>query len=475
MCSSFISRVLQMSFVFYDLETTGVSTAFDQPLQFAAIHTNTDLKEIERVEFRCRIAPHIIPSPYALMVTGIKPEQLVGPDLPSFFEFTQSVMELTKRWAPATWVGFNSIRFDEELLRQAFYQNLQPNIYATQFNGNSRLDMLTAIYAVWCRNQGLLKWPTDVSGRPIYKLDRLAPENGFNTHNAHDALGDVEATLHLAQIISQGDPALWSSIIENRDKKKVMAKLETFEPVELVLRFGAGPPQTYVGCFCGTSEASATQAAFFDLQTGDPETLINGDDAAIFEAVDGSPKVIRSIATNTAPALFSILKPETEHQRKAALIAANPAFRERVGRAMAARFEDGKTGPPIPIEKQIYGGFYSKADETLLTEFQQADWARRHEIVGMLRDLRLRQLGRRLVAFYRQDLLSNLEVEQFESFVRERWYAPDAPAPEWTTFSSAARAIDDLRAQPEADQNKLDLIQAFLERMASKHFWPSAS
>ena len=119
MCSSSISRVRQMSFVFYDLETTGVSTAFDQPLQFAAIYTNTDLKEIERVELRCRIAPHIIPSPYALMVTGIKPEQLVGPDLPSFFEFTQSVMELTKRWAPATWMGFNSIRFDEELLRQA--------------------------------------------------------------------------------------------------------------------------------------------------------------------------------------------------------------------------------------------------------------------------------------------------------------------------------------------------------------------
>lgn len=148
-----------MSFVFYDLETTGISTAFDQPLQFAAIHTDTDLKEIERIDLRCRIAPHIIPSPYALMVTGIEPEQLVDSGLPSFFEFTQRIMELTKRWAPAAWVGFNSIHFDEELLRQAFYQNLQPNIYATQLNGNSRLDMLTTIYSVWCRNQGLLKWP----------------------------------------------------------------------------------------------------------------------------------------------------------------------------------------------------------------------------------------------------------------------------------------------------------------------------
>ena len=63
--------------VSYDLETTGISTAFDQPLQFAAIHTDTELKEIERIELRCRIAPHIIPSPYALMATGIEPELLV--------------------------------------------------------------------------------------------------------------------------------------------------------------------------------------------------------------------------------------------------------------------------------------------------------------------------------------------------------------------------------------------------------------
>lgn len=457
-----------MGFVFYDLETTGISPAFDQPLQFAAIHTDNDFNEIERVNLRCRITPHIIPSPHALLLTGIVPEQLVDPDLPDLLEFTQTIMDLTKRWAPATWVGFNSIRFDEEVLRQAFYQNLQPNIYATQFCGNNRLDILTVVYAVWCHNPSLLKWPTDNCGRTLYKLDRLVLENGFNAHNAHDALGDVEATLFLVRIISDGDPELWSTLLDNRDKKKVVAKLETFQPVELVLRFGSGPPRSYVGCFCGITEGSSTQVAFFDLKAGDPETLIQADDAAIFDAVDGSPRIIRSFATNKAPALFSILNPETEHQRKADLIAANPAFQERVGRAMAARFVGGKKTPLVPIEKQIYGGFYSKADQILLAEFQQADWARRHEIVSLLGDLRLRQLGRRLVAFYGQDLLSKCEIEQFESFVCERWYAPDVPAPEWTTISSAGRAIDDLRAKPETDQAALDQIEAFIDQMASK-------
>jgi exodeoxyribonuclease-1 len=62
-----------MGFVFYDLETTGLSPAYNQPLQFAAIRTDDSFAEIERVNLRCRIAPHIIPSPQALIVTGVTP------------------------------------------------------------------------------------------------------------------------------------------------------------------------------------------------------------------------------------------------------------------------------------------------------------------------------------------------------------------------------------------------------------------
>ena len=56
-------------YIFYDLETTGISPAFDQPLQFAAIVTDLDFKEIERIDIRCQLAPHILPSPWALAVT----------------------------------------------------------------------------------------------------------------------------------------------------------------------------------------------------------------------------------------------------------------------------------------------------------------------------------------------------------------------------------------------------------------------
>ena len=457
-----------MGFVFYDLETTGLSPAYNQPLQFAAIRTDDSFAEIERINLRCRIAPHIIPAPHALVVTGVTPAQLIDPALPSLFEFTQSIMELIERWAPATWVGFNTIRFDEEVLRQTFYQNLQPNIYATQFNGNNRLDILTAVYAVWCRNPGLLNWPTDDTGRTTFKLDRLAPANGFNAHNAHDALGDVEATIHLARLIANGDPALWSAILHNRDKQNVMATLETYQPVELVLRFGGGPPRSYVGCFCGTADGNPTQAAFFDLEAADPEALMQADDAGLFQALGGTPQIIRSIATNKVPSLFPIANPDPDYLRKASLIAANPAFRARVAQAMAARYVDDPDAPPPSVEKQIYGGFYAKGDRDLLAEFQQADWSRRNEIVDLLTDPRLRQLGRRLIAFHTPSALTAEDAAQFETFLRERWNAPDTPEIEWTTIASATRAIAELRAVPGADLAALDDIAEFTRKFSRK-------
>jgi exodeoxyribonuclease-1 len=117
-----------MDFVFYDLETTGISPAYDQPLQFAAILSDEHFVEKQRVNLRCRLAPHILPSPQAMIVTSVTPDHLTDPSLPSLFEFTQKIVELTEQWAPAIWVGYNTMKFDEEVLRQAFYQNLSPSV-----------------------------------------------------------------------------------------------------------------------------------------------------------------------------------------------------------------------------------------------------------------------------------------------------------------------------------------------------------
>ena len=110
-------------FIFYDFETSGVSPAFDQPLQFAAIATDENLKELERVDLRCQLSPHILPAPFAMQVTGVKPEQLLDKNFLNYFEFAQTIQALTEKWAPACWLGYNTIAFDEQVLRQMFYQN----------------------------------------------------------------------------------------------------------------------------------------------------------------------------------------------------------------------------------------------------------------------------------------------------------------------------------------------------------------
>lgn len=79
-----------------------------------AIQTDDAFNEIERVNLRCRLAPHMLPSPQALIVTGVTPDQLVDPTLQDVFTFTHTVADLIHRWAPATWVGYNTSKFDED-------------------------------------------------------------------------------------------------------------------------------------------------------------------------------------------------------------------------------------------------------------------------------------------------------------------------------------------------------------------------
>ena len=55
-CSS-EDELQKMNFVFYDTETTGTNTAFDQILQFGAIRTDAELNELERFEVRCQLLP----------------------------------------------------------------------------------------------------------------------------------------------------------------------------------------------------------------------------------------------------------------------------------------------------------------------------------------------------------------------------------------------------------------------------------
>lgn len=443
-------------FVFYDFETSGLSPAFDQPLQFAAILTDDDLDEVERVNIRCRLSPFILPSPMALAITGVTPEMMTDDQLPSLFEFTQHLSAIVSDWGPATWVGYNSIQFDENVLRQAFYQNLHPSIYQTQLNGNDRMDLMKMVHAVWELQRDALEWPENDSGNISFKLDQLAPANGFEQHDAHDALGDVLATIHLTKIVRDRAREVWEQALQNRSKQNINELLETGRALRLVERFGARPPQSYVGAFAGRNPNNPNSIGFLDLAAVDPRELT--DDDAIAAAVSGTPKLIRTVSINNFPSIYQNPTVTPEITERAIALAAMPDFHARVGQALADRFADAEA--PEHVEEQIYSGFPSRADGQLLRAFQEGDWPQRMAIIGQLEDVRFKQLGRRIMFADRPELLSDEERTAMEQGVLERWSTAGAP---WTTFAKVDEGMEEVRASGLLSDDEIEALVAFYD------------
>ena len=135
-----------MGFVFYDTETTGTDTSFDQILQFAAIYTDDQLSVLERFEIRCQLLPYVVPAPGAMRVTGVRAEQLFDPSMPTHYAMIRRIREKLTAWSPALFVGYNSIDFDEHLFRQSLFKTLHPP-YLTNTNGNARSDAMRMVQA----------------------------------------------------------------------------------------------------------------------------------------------------------------------------------------------------------------------------------------------------------------------------------------------------------------------------------------
>jgi exodeoxyribonuclease-1 len=85
------------------------------------------------------------------------------------------------------------------LLRQALFQTLHP-AYLTSTNGNARSDLMRVAHAVSIYAPDSITVPTDDRGRETFRLERLAPANGCNHDEAHEARADVEATIYMARL-----------------------------------------------------------------------------------------------------------------------------------------------------------------------------------------------------------------------------------------------------------------------------------
>jgi exodeoxyribonuclease I len=460
-----------MTYIFYDTETTGKRTAFDQILQFAAIKTDDELNVVETLNIRCRLLPYIVPSPGALLVTGATIADITTCPL-SHFEMTRQVHAKMHRWSEggAIFVGWNSMKFDETLMRQAYYQTLLP-VYQTNTNGNGRADVMRMAQIAAACTPNVLAVPLTAEGKRTFKLVLMAAANDVVLENAHDALADTSATLGVARLIKQRAPALWDALIANARKSAPLRLLQS-EPLVLLSEY-FGNPFNYIVAPIAANSGNANEWALFDLQF-DPKLYLDASDADLHEAIDGTTKVIRRVSINAQPGLLPIdYAPDDvqggrqsleTYQARAQAIRGNSEFRRRISRLVVARYEDQVE--PANVEQRIYCRFPSNADQTRMHLFHAQGWEDRIGIVQEIEDERYRQIGQRIIATERPDLLTETQRQRWKSWRRERFLTSEK-AP-WTTVASALEELAELSEDATtAQQTQLADLQRFLNELGS--------
>jgi exodeoxyribonuclease-1 len=212
------------TFLWHDYETFGAVPRRDRPSQFAAIRTDAALNEIgEPLMIYCKPAPDYLPSPEATLITGITPQLCLERGLPEH-EFAAQVERAFSQ--PGTiGVGYNTIRFDDEVTRFLFWRNLI-DPYAREWqNECGRWDLLDVVRLTYALRPDGIQWPKKEDGSASFKLEDLAKANGLLHESAHDALSDVRATIALARLIRNAQPKLFDFAFALHRKDRVATEL----------------------------------------------------------------------------------------------------------------------------------------------------------------------------------------------------------------------------------------------------------
>ncbi len=211
------------TFLFYDIETSGLNSAFDQILTFAAIRTDLHLNEINRENILIKLRPDIVPSPGAFITHRLLLDELKNGCCE--YKAAKRIHEIMN--TPGTIsLGYNSLNFDDEFLRFTFYRNLLSPYTHQYANGCSRMDILPIALLYRLFRPEVLKWP-EINGKPTMKLELISKKNNLVSPlaKAHDAMVDVEATLSLAKKLFK-EKDMWDYCLGFFDKKEDQARTQ---------------------------------------------------------------------------------------------------------------------------------------------------------------------------------------------------------------------------------------------------------
>jgi len=448
------------TFLWHDYETFGAQPRRDRPAQFAAIRTDADLNEIgEPIMLYCKPAPDFLPDPQSCLITHITPQQCLERGVPEY-QFAAAIEQAFSE--PGTiGVGYNTIRFDDEITRFMFWRNLI-DPYAREWQNNcGRWDILDVVRTAYALRPEGIQWPTNDEGRPSFRLEHLTAANRIGHEAAHDALSDVRATIALARLIRQHQPKLFEFCLGLHKKERVSAEIGLPATKPFLHISGMFPAEQ--GCIAlmwplgvhptNKNEILAWNLAFdpselFDLGPEVVRTRLFSKAADLPEGMTRLP--LKSIHLNKSPMVISNLKtlsPEMaakwgidrELALKHAAIAAQAPDLTMLWRQIFQR----PTEATPDVDEDLYGGFIGNGDRRKLTDLRAMSPQRLTTAHVTFDDQRLNELLFRYRARNFPQTLSEEESQRWEEHRAARLFDGQGGARNIDDFFAAIDALSE--------------------------------
>ncbi|ENN8374973.1 exodeoxyribonuclease I [Providencia rettgeri] len=373
----------QPTFFIHDYETFGKRPALDRPAQFAGVRTDLDFNIIEEPEvFYCAPADDYLPQPEAVMITGITPQVALSQGI-NEAEFAKRIHAAFS--VPNTCImGYNNIRFDDEVTRNIFYRNFyDPYAYSWQ-QGNSRWDLLDTLRACFALRPEGIQWPENEDGLPSMRLEHLTKANGVAHENAHNAMSDVLATINMAKLLKAAQPRMFDYFYQLRNKNKISQLIDIVEITPLVHVSGMfGALRSYVSLVAPLAwhpdnknavimcDLSADISPLIELDVQQLRTRLYTPKA---EFAGASPVPVKLVHINKCPILApeKTLRPEDAQRtgvdrdlcmRNLETLRKHPEIRNKLIELFS---EPQIFAESDDVDTQIYNGFFSPSDRSTM-------------------------------------------------------------------------------------------------------------